>query len=96
MIVELDRGQEDIEWECNNGGVQFNATTSDLSTSTSTTTLPSAFCTSGFATLRALFIISLLIDLTFQVEPICIQLFRPLTMFPVVLRFPQLAVLQAA
>ncbi|VDB86924.1 unnamed protein product [Peniophora sp. CBMAI 1063] len=66
MIVELDRDETGIEWECNNGGVQYNSTTSDFTTSTSTSTLPSAFCTSGFSTLRALFIISLLIDLVFQ------------------------------
>jgi hypothetical protein len=62
MIVELDRGQNKIQWECNNGGALYNASTTD----TTTGNLPTAFCSSGFSTLRLVFIVSLLIDIVFQ------------------------------
>ncbi|KAG7452174.1 uncharacterized protein BT62DRAFT_926390 [Guyanagaster necrorhizus] len=64
MIVELERGKDKIQWECDNGGQLWSASAAaGYSTSTS---FPSTFCTSGFSSLYTAFIISLLIDLGFQ------------------------------
>jgi hypothetical protein len=64
MIVELQRGQDEIQWECNNGGQLWTGSvTAGVSNSGS---LPSAFCTSGFSSLNTAFIISLLVDLACQ------------------------------
>ncbi|KDQ63024.1 hypothetical protein JAAARDRAFT_363930 [Jaapia argillacea MUCL 33604] len=62
MIVELNRYQTEITWECNNGGQIWVSAAAN----TSTTSIPSTFCTSGFSTLFEAFIISLLVDLVFQ------------------------------
>ena len=51
-----------IEWECNNGGVLYAS-----GDNTATGNIPSGFCASGYSSLRAAFIVSLLIDLVFQV-----------------------------
>jgi hypothetical protein len=69
MIVELQRGQGNITWECNNGGQLWTAnatTTAATSNSTTTGSIPSGFCTLGFSSLNIAFIISLLVDLVFQ------------------------------
>jgi len=68
MIVELERGQDNITWECNNGGQLWTANSTTTATSNSTTsgTIPSEFCSLGFASLNTAFIISLLVDLVFQ------------------------------
>jgi len=61
MIVELDRNADNIAWECDNGGIQYVS-----GDNTATGNIPSGFCATGFSSLRAAFIISLLIDLVFQ------------------------------
>jgi len=64
MIVQLQRGQDKIMWECNNGGQLWTASaTAGISTSGS---VPSGFCAMGFASLNIAFIMSLLVDLVFQ------------------------------
>jgi hypothetical protein len=65
MIVQLQRGKEKIMWECNNGGQLWtDSTAAGISTSGS---LPSGFCAMGFSSLNIAFIVSLLVDLVFQV-----------------------------
>jgi len=65
MVVELQRGQYKILWECENGGELWTApNTTAIITSGS---LPPVFCTYGFATLNTAFIISLLVDLGLQI-----------------------------
>jgi len=65
MVVELQRGQYKILWECENGGELWTApNTTAIITSGS---LPPIFCTYGFATLNTAFIISLLVDLGLQI-----------------------------
>jgi len=65
MVVELQRGQYKILWECENGGQLWTApNTTAIVTSGS---LPTPFCTYGFATLNTAFIISLLADLGLQI-----------------------------
>jgi len=64
MIVQLQRGKDKIMWECANGGQMWSDT---VSTGTSSPkSLPGGFCTMGFSSLNAAFIISLLVDLVFQ------------------------------
>ncbi|KAK0481788.1 hypothetical protein IW261DRAFT_1472469 [Armillaria novae-zelandiae] len=64
MIVELERGKDKIQWECDNGGQLWTASAAaGYSTSTS---FPSTFCSSGFSSLYTAFIISLLADLGCQ------------------------------
>jgi len=65
MILELQRGKSDIEWECDNGGVQWTDS-AETTSGTSTGTIPSGFCTAGFSSLYSAFIVSLLVDLVFQ------------------------------
>jgi len=65
MIVELQRGQDNITWECDNGGQLWNSTTT-ATNSTTSGSIPSGFCTLGFSSLNTAFIISLLVDLVFQ------------------------------
>ncbi|KAI0815360.1 hypothetical protein BC629DRAFT_1731459 [Irpex lacteus] len=67
MIVELQRGKDKIEWECANGGQLWPDSSAAADSSSSTGTFPSGFCTSGFSNLNAAFIVSLLIDLVFQI-----------------------------
>ncbi|KAI0348163.1 hypothetical protein BDW22DRAFT_1350323 [Trametopsis cervina] len=64
MIVELQRGKDKIQWECDNGGQIWSDSSVAAST---TTTLPSGFCTTGFSNLDAAFIVSLVVDLVFQI-----------------------------
>jgi len=64
MIVELNRGQANINWECNNGGQLWTA--SAVAGYSNSASFPSGFCTSGFASLNSAFIVSLLVDLVFQ------------------------------
>jgi len=64
MMVELQRGKDNIAWECNNGGQLWPAS---AVTSPTTSTLPSTFCTYGFSTLNTAFIASLVIDLLCQI-----------------------------
>jgi len=64
MIVELQRGKPEIEWECANGQQLWPA--SVAAGYGGTRTMPSTICTAGFPTVYAVFIISLLVDLGFQ------------------------------
>ncbi|KII94008.1 hypothetical protein PLICRDRAFT_36231 [Plicaturopsis crispa FD-325 SS-3] len=65
MIVELQRGKDKIAWECDNGGQLWtDSVTAGYDNGSS---FPSGFCTTGFASLNIAFIISLLVDLIFQV-----------------------------
>jgi len=66
MIVELQRGKDQITWECNNGGQLWNSTTSVVTSSPGSGSLPSGFCSLGFSSLNTAFIVSLLLDLAFQ------------------------------
>ncbi|KAI0783344.1 hypothetical protein C8Q75DRAFT_795505 [Abortiporus biennis] len=64
MIVQLQRGKDKIQWECDNGGQLWtDSAAAGLGTNT---TIPSGFCTTGFSSLNAAFIISLCVDLVFQ------------------------------
>ncbi|KAI0081118.1 hypothetical protein K474DRAFT_1682203 [Panus rudis PR-1116 ss-1] len=64
MIVELQRGKNKIQWECDNGGQLWtDSATAGYGAGTS---FPSGFCISGFSSLNAAFIVSLLVDLGFQ------------------------------
>jgi len=64
MVVELNRGKEKIEWECDNGGDLWPASVAaNYSTSNA---FPTEFCIVGFPTINTAFIISLLVDLGFQ------------------------------
>lgn len=65
MIVELQRGMDNIVWECDNGGQPWPPTNSTTN-ATDSGTIPSGFCTLGFSSLNTAFIISLLVDLVFQ------------------------------
>lgn len=68
MIVQLQRGKDKIIWECNNGGqVWSDHSTTTATTTDSSTTFPAGFCAAGFSSINAAFIISLLVDLVFQV-----------------------------
>jgi hypothetical protein len=64
MIVELQRGKDKIQWECDNGGQLWHESAA-LDPSKSNP-FPSSFCAAGFASLNAAFIVGLLIDLVSQ------------------------------
>jgi len=65
MIVRLQQGKSKIQWECDNGGQLWPGDPA-AAAQTTVTTIPSAFCASGFASLNAAFIGSLMIDLVCQ------------------------------
>ncbi|GJE86286.1 hypothetical protein PsYK624_023660 [Phanerochaete sordida] len=65
MIVELQRGKDKIEWECDNGGQIWTA--SAEAGYAGSTSFPSGFCTSGFSSIYAAFVGALLVDLAFQI-----------------------------
>jgi len=62
MIVQLQRGKDKIIWECNHGGQVWSSNAEYAAKSS----FPVAFCSAGFDSLNAAFIISLLVDLVFQ------------------------------
>jgi len=64
MIVELQRGKDKIAWECNNGGQLWTAPGAAVVTSSGS--LPSGFCATGFSSLNTAFIVSLLVDIACQ------------------------------
>jgi len=65
MIVELQRGKDNINWECDNGGQLWPASvTAGYQTSAA---FPGAFCAKGFSSVNTAFIVSLLVDLACQV-----------------------------
>ncbi|KAI0049296.1 hypothetical protein FA95DRAFT_1516289 [Auriscalpium vulgare] len=63
IMVELQRGKDKIQWECDNGGQLW---TSSAEAGYGSGSIPSAFCTNGFSSLNAAFIVSLIVDLVFQ------------------------------
>ncbi|KAJ3922044.1 hypothetical protein F5877DRAFT_34649, partial [Lentinula edodes] len=68
MIVELNRGQDHIIWECQNGGQLYSSNATTISTtSDDSTTFPAGFCAAGFSSIYVVFIVSLLVDLVFQI-----------------------------
>jgi len=64
MIVELQRGKDKIQWECDNGGQLWPA--SAEAEYGGDVTFPKGFCWHGYARVNAAFIVSLLVDLGFQ------------------------------
>lgn len=66
MIVQLQRGKDKIIWECNNGGQLWPSQTGTVARRT-TGTVPPGFCAMGFDSLNIAFIVSLVVDLVFQV-----------------------------
>jgi len=64
MIVQLQRGKDKILWECANGGQLWSA--SVAAGVADPGSMPSGFCGAGFDSLNTAFIISLLVDLVFQ------------------------------
>jgi len=65
MIVELNRGKEKIQWECDNGGqLYWESVAANISTSPA---FPTEFCLAGFPAINTAFIVSLLVDLVFQI-----------------------------
>jgi hypothetical protein len=68
MIVELNRGQDDIVWECQNGGQLYSSNATTISTTSDTSSsFPAGFCAAGFSSIYAAFIVGLLVDLVFQI-----------------------------
>ena len=60
----ITRSHDNITWECSNGGKLWTIS----GAGTSSVSLPTAFCSLGFAGLNAAFIISLLVDIFCQVS----------------------------
>lgn len=65
MIVQLYRNETGITWECTNGGQIWGS--SSEAGNPSTTTMPNAMCSTGWHAIFVIFIVSLLIDLVFQI-----------------------------
>jgi len=65
MIWELNRGKSNITWECQNGGQLW--TTSAEAGYGNSTSFPESICAPGWQSLFTAFIISLLVDLGFQI-----------------------------
>jgi len=64
MIWELNRGKSNIIWECQNGGQLWgSAAAAGYAT---TASFPDAICGPGFQSLYTAFIVSLLVDIGFQ------------------------------
>ncbi len=64
--AELTFRKDKIQWECQNGGVLW--TDSAAAGYGGNVSIPNGFCGSGFSSLNAAFIVSLLVDLGFQVS----------------------------
>ncbi|KIM33735.1 hypothetical protein M408DRAFT_325343 [Serendipita vermifera MAFF 305830] len=64
MIWELHRGQDKILWECENGGQLWGQSVE--AGYANSTRFPSAICAPGWQSLFTAFIVSLLVDLAFQ------------------------------
>jgi len=68
MVVELNRGKDDILWECQNGGQLYSSNATTISTTSDTSTsFPAGFCAAGFSSINVAFIVCLLGDLVFQI-----------------------------
>jgi len=66
MMVELGRGEDNITWECDNGGQLWPGSAASV-INTTTTTLPLTFCEPAFSTLSRAFTVSLVIDIACQI-----------------------------
>jgi len=74
MIFRLNYYQSNVIWECNHGGVLWNATIANSSqyvietyeNSTTVGNIPTGFCSSGFHSLYLAFAFALAIDLVLQ------------------------------
>jgi len=64
MIWELHRGKDKIIWECQNGGQLWGQ--SEEAGYGNTTKFPEGICAPGWQSLFTAFIVSLLVDLAFQ------------------------------
>jgi len=64
MLIELRRGESNIIWECNNGGQLWP---SNVQYVTTLSTMPATICNFGIPNLITAFIISLLVDVAFQI-----------------------------
>ncbi|KAF8512693.1 hypothetical protein JB92DRAFT_2926606 [Gautieria morchelliformis] len=64
MIWELNRGQDKIAWECQNGQLWADSAAAGYG---NTTAFPSGICPPGFHALYTAFIVGLLADLGFQI-----------------------------
>jgi len=64
MIWELNRGKSDIIWECQNGG-QLWGTSAEAGYGNGTS-FPDGICAPGWQSLFTAFVVSLLVDLGFQ------------------------------
>jgi len=62
MIVQLQRGKDNITWECDHGGQIWSSNAAYAAKAS----FPVGFCSAGFNSLNVAFIISLLADLVFQ------------------------------
>lgn len=60
--------KDSLAWECNNGGQLWPANLAAVGPTT--TTIPSIFCTTAFASINVAFIIALVVDLFCQVHMI--------------------------
>jgi len=66
MGWELNRGKDNIIWECENGGQLWGATPEQLAQSGPKVPFPAGICNGGYQTLFTAFIVSLLVDLGVQ------------------------------
>lgn len=62
ILVELQRGKDNIIWECNHGGQVWTSNAEYAAKSS----FPVGFCSAGFDSLYTAFLISLLVDIAFQ------------------------------
>ncbi|KAI0068037.1 hypothetical protein BV25DRAFT_1818400 [Artomyces pyxidatus] len=63
MILQLQRGKDKISWECANGGQLW---TTSAAAGYGSGNAPSGFCSTGYSSLYAIFIVCLLVDIVFQ------------------------------
>jgi len=64
MMIELKRGEDNILWECQNGGQLWTA--SAQAGYGDGSTLPSGFCSAGISSIVTAFTAGLIVDLLFQ------------------------------
>jgi hypothetical protein len=64
IIWELNRGKDKIIWECENGGQLWGA--SEEAGYGNTSSFPNGICGAGWQSLYTAFIVSLLVDIIFQ------------------------------
>lgn len=64
ILFELNRGKDNIIWECQNGQIWGASANAGYA---STTSFPDEICGPGFSSLFTAFIVGLLVDLGFQI-----------------------------